>query len=239
MRLPAVRGLMPWLLFAAAQATLCRADGLGGSLGIASDQVLRGLTESDHQLSWQGDLHYGQDGWYGGVTAYGVRRGLDRSASAGLNLYAGYERQFSEDWRAGVRLRHYDYPGYARRNDYDYDEVSLTLDWRDRLTASVAASPDVYAADYEGNYGRGGAFTYELGGRQPLPWWGLIVNAGAGYYDLQHQVDTGYLYWSAGLSRQWRSLQLDARYVGTSQEAREHFRDLAENRLLFSVLWLF
>ncbi len=239
MRSAAVGGLTLWLLCAALQATPCQADGLGGSLGIASDQVLRGLTESDHQLSWQGDLHYSRAGWYGGVTAYGVRRGLQESSSAALTVYAGYDQQLSADWRAGVLLRHYDYPGYARRDDYDYDEIGLTLDWRDQVVASVTASPDVYAADYFGHYGRGGAFTYELGGRQPLPWGGVIINAGAGYYDLEHQVDTGYLYWSAGLSRQWRSLQVDARYIGTSQEARAHFHDLAENRLLFSVLWVF
>src|SRR5579862_3353866 len=181
MRSAAVGGLTLWLLFAASQPTPCRADGLGveglgGSLGVASDQVLRGLTESDHQLSWQGDLHYARAGWYGGVTAYGVRRGPKEATGVGLTVYAGYDQQLSTDWRAGVRLRHYDYPGYLRRDDYDYDEVALTLDWRERVVASVTASPDVYAADYLGNYGRGGAFTYELSGRQPLPWWGLNVD---------------------------------------------------------------
>jgi uncharacterized protein (TIGR02001 family) len=234
MKWPAVRGIALWLFVAGT-----RADGLGGAVGLASDDVLRGLTESEHQLSWQGDLHYNRSGWYGGVTGFGVRRGLDESAGVGLTVYAGYDTQLTDDWRAGLALRHYDYPGYTKRNNYDYDEAALTLDWRERLVASVSASPDVYAVDYYGHYGRGAAFTYELSARQPLPWWELSVNAGVGYYDLQRQVGTGYVYWSAGASKQWNSLQLDLRYIGSSEEAEAHFHDLAENRLVFSALWLF
>jgi uncharacterized protein (TIGR02001 family) len=214
------------------------ADGFGGDAGFASDDVLRGLTESDHQLSPQLDLHYGIAGWYAGVTAVGVRRGIDRSFGAGLTAYAGYQRQFAQDWSASVSLRHYDYPGYQQRADYDYDEVALSLGWRERLLATVTASADVYAFDYMGHNGRGAAYSYELSGRQPLPW-GLALNAGAGYYDLNQQIGAGYLYWSAGVATQWRAFNLDLRYVGTNDTAKQRFQQFAENRLVFSALWLF
>jgi uncharacterized protein (TIGR02001 family) len=228
-------GSVGWLLYVAAS----QADGLGGAVGAASDQVLRGLTESYHQVSWQGDLHYAQRGWVGGVSAYGVRRGQDDSASVGLTAYAGFQQPLGQDWQASVMLRHYDYPGYSRRNTYNYDEAAVMASWRERIFASVTASPDTYAFSYYGGFGRGRAFTYEFSARQPLPWWQLSADAGGGYDDLHRQIDLGYFYWSAGISKQWRSFNLDLRYIGTDERARENFQVLATNRLVFSALWMF
>src|ERR1700761_2467285 len=81
------------------------ADGLGGAVGAATDQVLRGLTQSDHQVSWQADLNYAHGGWYGGLTGYGVRRGQQESSGVGLTAYTGYEQPFGDDWRGSAMVR--------------------------------------------------------------------------------------------------------------------------------------
>jgi uncharacterized protein (TIGR02001 family) len=219
-------------------ATTCRADGWGGQLGLSSDNVLRGLTQSDHQISPQADLHYGYSGWYAGLAALGVRRGVERTAGVELIAYAGYQKVLSPDFGASVALRHYDYPGYQQRGDYNYDEAALSVNWRRLLLLTVTASPDLYFFDFYGNAGRGAAFSYELGGRQPLAF-GVSADAGIGYYDLRQQIGTGYLYWSAGASWQWRSLNVALHYVGTDGTAKDRFQDLAENRLVMSVLWQF
>jgi uncharacterized protein (TIGR02001 family) len=219
-------------------APVCRADGFGGDAGIASDEVFRGLTQSDNQASPQVDLHYSLSGWYAGLSAVGVRRGGDESASVGLIAYLGYQRRFDDDWGASLAVRHYDYPGYRQRSYYDYEEAAVSVNWRELIVATVIAAPDVFFVDFYGHRGRGPAYTYELSGRYPLPQ-GFGLNAGAGFYDLSRQIGTGYAYWSAGISKQWRSLNFDVRYVGTDGTARERFEQFAENRVVLSVLWLF
>lgn len=211
--------------------------GLGGSLGLASDDVFRGVTQSDGQLSLQGDLHATVGSWYGGLSAESVRRD-DGNAGAELIGYLGLQQQLGADWSGRVTLRHYDYPGNPFRTRYDYDELGLSLAWRERVVATVIASPDTYSRDYLGNYGSGKAFCYELVGRQPLPA-GFAAVAGLGYYDLRREIGTGYAYWSAGVEARWRSLAFDLRYVGTDATATERFGDDAGNRVVLSAFWLF
>jgi uncharacterized protein (TIGR02001 family) len=226
------------MLLLLVSATICQADGVGGDIGIASDEVFRGLTQSDNQASPQADLHYSLSGWYAGLSAVGVRRGSSESSGAGLVGYLGYEQRFGDDWSASLALRHYDYPGYQQRNYYNYEEAALSVSWREQVIVSVMASPDVFFADLEGNYGRGAAYTYEIGARQPLAY-GFCLNGGVGYYDLTRQIGVGYAYWSAGISKQWGRFNLDARYVGTDGTAKAHFGPFAENRVVLSLLLLF
>lgn len=238
MRRSSVHDQRKWYVVLLLLASACRADGFGGDVGVASDEVYRGLSQSDHQLSPQADLHYSRWGIYGGVSAVGVRRGPNASVGAGLIAYLGYQQRFGDDWSASVAARHYDYPGYNPRSLYDYDEFALSAAWREQIVASVMASPNVYFYDFYGNYGRGPAYTYELSGRQPVGR-GFSVNAGGGYYNLHSQIGTGYAYWSAGMGKQWRSWDFDARYVGTDSTARARFGQFAENRVVLSALWLF
>jgi uncharacterized protein (TIGR02001 family) len=210
---------------------------LGGSLGLATDDVFRGLTQSDGQVSPQGDLHAIAGAWYGGVSAEGVRRD-DAGAGAELIGYLAFQQQLGDDWSGRVTVRHYDYPGNRSRSRYDYDELGLSLGWRERIVLTVIASPDTYSHDYQGNYGSGAAFCYELVARQPLLA-GLAGVAGLGYYDLRRQIGTGYAYWSAGVEHRWRSFVFDLRYVGTDATARHRFEDDAGDRAVLSAFWLF
>ena len=211
--------------------------GLGGSLGLASDDVFRGVTQSDGQPSPQGDLHAIVGPWYAGVSAEDVRRD-DERAGAELIGYLGLQQPLGDDWTGRATLRHYDYPGNRYRSRYDYDELGLSLSWRERIVVTVIASPDTYFRDYLGNYGSGKAFCYELVGRQPLPA-AFAAVAGVGYYDLRQQIGTGYAYWSAGVERRWRSWAFDLRYVGTDATARHRFEDDAGDRAVLSAFWLF
>jgi uncharacterized protein (TIGR02001 family) len=212
--------------------------GLGGAVGLATDEVFRGLSQNEGQLSPQFDLHDIVGSWYGGLSADGIRRGEDAGAGAEVIAYAGFQYRLGDDWIDRVTLRHYDYPGNANRTRYDYDELGLSFGWRERVVLSLIASPDTYAADYLGHYGSGAAYCFELAGREPLAY-GLSVGAGVGYYDLQRQIGTGYTYWSAGVGDRWRSWVIDLRYVGTDATARHRFEDDAGDRAVLSVFWLF
>jgi len=229
-----------WLLLLLAAAARAQGlpGGLAGSVGLATDEVFRGLSQNDGQLSPQFDLHDVQGPWYVGVSADGIRRGEEAGAGVEAIAYAGFQYRFGEDWIDRVTLRHYDYPGNAHRTRYDYDELGLSVAWRERIVLSFIASPDTFAADYLGHYGSGAAYCYELVAHQPLPL-GVSAIAGLGYYDLRQQIGAGYAYWSAGLQYRWRSWAFDLRYVGTDSTARLHFEDDAGNRAVFSAFWLF
>jgi uncharacterized protein (TIGR02001 family) len=229
----ALRSLAVWSLAAVANAQVP-----GGSLGLATDDVFRGLSQNAGRLSPQGDMHALLGSWYAGLSAQEVRRGLEQGPGAEVIAYAGLVHRFGEDFSARAVLRHYDYPGNALRTRYDYDEFGATLGWRERLMLSAIASPDTYSADYRGNYGSGAAYCFELAARQPLPR-DVAALAGVGYYDLRRQIGTGYAYWSAGFAGRWGPWAVDLRYVGTDSRARDHFEDLAGDRLVLSAFWLF
>jgi uncharacterized protein (TIGR02001 family) len=227
-----------WLVALLSLAAVGHAQGLGGSLGLATDDVFRGLSQNKGRLSPQADLHELLGQGFAGVSAQAVRRGGNGALRAELIAYAGYQYRFSNDWSGRVTLRHYDYPGNSLRSRYDYDELGLSVGWRERLILSAIASPDTYSQDYHGNYGSGKAFSYELVGRQPVPL-GLYAVAGVGYYDLRRQVGAGYAYWSAALEHRWHAWAFDLRYVGTDATARHHFDEDAGDRLVLSAFWLF
>jgi uncharacterized protein (TIGR02001 family) len=228
------------LLIALLPTAIARAADFDGSLGASTDNVFRGLTQSQGQASVQANGYLTDTHWFGGLTSESVKRA--RSLPTGVELigYLGYQQLLSDTWNGALTLRHYDYPGNRYRGRYDYDELSASVSWRQQLVLSVIASPDTYGAAYGpyGRYGRGAAFAAELGGHEPLPY-GLSADLGLGYYDLQQQVGAGYAYWSAGLGKQWRAWELRLDYIGTDAEARRLFRSLAGDRLVASVAWFF
>ena len=121
-----------------------------------------------------------------------------------LDLQAGYTWQLSPDWSSQLSYVHY---AYLNDNDsgYDYDEVSASVSYQQRATASVSWSPNTSKHTYWGLVADKQALAYEFSLLQPLhPNWS--VYAGAGYYDLRDLVDTGYWYWSAGVAFTYQSM---------------------------------
>ncbi len=222
--------LLPLLVAAA------HAQGLQGAVGASSDDVFRGISQSDGDPSAQVDLHVTATQWYAGGSAE-VVRGAGSPLGPELIAYAGYLYALqSNALAASLTLRHYDYPTFNRR----YDELAASLSWRNALRATVTASPDTPQPLYS-TYGRdvdAMAFSYEVVGQVPLPL-GLYAQAGLGYYDLRRQISYGYGYGDAGLGYQWRAWQLDLRYVATDPRIRRFYRTAAAPRLLASILWTF
>jgi len=144
----------------------------------------------------------------------------------------------AESLRGTLSLHHYDYLGEPDRSRYDYDELSATLSWQDRLFVELTGSPDTYKADAAHRYGRGAALAAELSGRVPLAY-GLAAQLGLGYYDLQSEIGAGYGYWSAALSRQWAAWSLSVSYIGTDAAAQRLFGRAAGQRVVASAVWSF
>lgn len=238
----------PWLqnhavrsalfVFAFLLAGAAHAQSFGGSAGVASDYVFRGVSQSDGDPSGQIDVHYyGQSNWYAGLWAASVRRGDDHT-TAELNAYAGYNFAIRGPWNATVSVVHYDYPWNHPRHSYSYDELSGTLAWSDRIFVSVAASPDTASEGAYGRSSRTAAFAYDLALHQPIAR-GFSADAGIGYYDLHRQLGDGYTYYSGGIGYRFQRLQLQVLYIGTDATARRLFRDEATHEWTATALWRF
>jgi uncharacterized protein (TIGR02001 family) len=235
-----LRRIWGWTLAGALFAPAAWAGGFGGALGVASDDVFRGVSLSDHQPSLQGDLHYRADrGWFAGLAAASVKRGHDQDTTAEFDPYLGFAWALGRDWSARLAYVHYAYPFNSPHRIYDYDELDGTLAWRDRAFLSVAGSPDTGAETTRGTATGRAALAYSLGVHQPLPQ-AFSINAGIGYYDLRWAIGAGYAYWNTGIGYDWRAWHFEASYLGTDATAhRLYYDDLAANRWVVSLLWRF
>lgn len=220
-----------WLLAEPAAAT-----GFGATLGASSDNVFRGVSESSGDPAVQAGVHYA---WAGGAFA-GLRAASTKPRSAEgprdtleLDTYLGYGFSPAAAWSARVTLIHYAYP-WSDPSRRGYDEVAITASWLERVSLSAAASPN-----RPGAYGRrDSAYDYELALRWPLTA-AVAVDAGLGYYDLRQVAGTGYAYWSAGATCSSGRVSLALSWIGADANARAGYGELAEDRVVASVLWSF
>lgn len=210
----------------------------GGSIGAVSDYVYRGITQTRGKPALQLGLYreFGS-GWSLGAWSSPVDYGKRIDASYELDLSLTRSWLLAEHWSARVAYTHYFYPG--ERGDYDYDEWAASLTYRDRLTATVAVSPNLSLYAYGHTAWRELATSYEFAAVQPLSarW---SITGGAGHYDLRELFGTGYWFWSFGLAFSWEGLQLDILHIATDSTAEHLFgEEQAGRRVSASVVWRF
>jgi uncharacterized protein (TIGR02001 family) len=207
-----------WLLPAAPAS----AGDLNGSLAFTTDYIYRGLSQTDGQPAAQAGVQFHSlSGWNAGLWGSSVDFQNGSGNAYELDLQAGYGWSLSQDWSMQLGYVHY---AYLDDNDagYDYDEVSASISYQQRATASVSWSPNTSKHTYWGFISDKRALAYELSMLQPLqPHWSLL--AGVGYYDLSDLVDTGYWYWSAGVAFTWQDMQVDLLHIDTDNTATRLF----------------
>lgn len=220
-------------------------DHLGGSLALTSDYRLYGLSQSDGEPAAQVEVHYqssanARSTWFGGLWASSVKLGGNEPTSVQLEAFLGHQWAFDADWQGRVSLAHYAHPWNSLLHEYDYDELSAGIAWRDALSFTVTWSPntDLYAR-YHGFSENRTALAYEGTGRLPL-WRTLALIGGLGYRDLQDLFGRGYWYGSTGLSYDRSRLHLSLLWVDTDHTARRLFvSDAAGPAWVATALWTF
>jgi uncharacterized protein (TIGR02001 family) len=214
-----MHGMLLPALPAAAQDSL---DRWGGSLGFTTDYIHRGISQTGGAPAFQGGFQYQSPaGWTAGVWGSSVDFAAPARIQYELDLHVSYAWALDSDWTAQIGAVHYYYPdkGWA---DYDYDELSATLAFQQRVTATVAWSPN--AARYGNNrfVQDEPAIAYELALLEPLgPHWSLCV--GVGHYDLRDLLGDGYWFWNAGVAFKWQELQFDFMHINTDSTAYRMF----------------
>ncbi|MFI4969080.1 MAG: TorF family putative porin [Lysobacterales bacterium] len=175
------------------------AQDFAGSLGLASDNVYRGISLNAGRPAWLADLHYaiGPD-WVVGIGASSERI-HHRAPGAQLTAYLDRRWQVDGDWAAKVGAVHYDSPAEATGRRH-YDELNAAIGWRGRWQAILALSPDMYGPYHPYAQPRHGVAVWaETTWHQPLAA-RLAFDAGVGYADLERIQAHSYGYANLGLS---------------------------------------
>lgn len=212
---------------------------VGGSLGLTSDYVYRGISQTRGEPALQTGIHYMTRGWTAGAWASTVELNNTEGRTVELNGFLAHRWTFPPDWAATVSAVHYAYPWNSGRVRYRYNELVSSLGFRNTFFLTVGWSLDTSRFSRRGYVTGKNAFSYEAAMALPLKnaW---TANLGVGYYDMHDLIGTGYLYWNAGVSVDWRAWRGELSYIGTSNVAEELFYgNVAGDRVVAGISWRF
>jgi hypothetical protein len=206
---------------------------------------MQGLSLSGNDPAVQLELHYQGNpangaAWFGGVWASTVRLGRVSESTVELEAFLGRQWAMGTDWQGKLTVAHYEHPWSDLPNQYDYDELTAEVSYRDTLKLTAAYSPntDLYST-YYGLAEDRKSLTYEASAGVPILK-SLTASAGLGYRDLTSLFDTGYWYGSVGLSYDRARLHASLFRVQTDHTAQHLFYgDMASSAWVGTVLWTF
>lgn len=215
-------------------------DTWGGSVGITSDYVVRGITRTENRPALQLDFHYlTSSGFVAGIFASNTQFDPVDRRDVELNAFLGFAWRPANDWRGRILAAHYSYPWNQSGSQYNYDELTLELGYQDWLNVSLAYSPNSPHILSGGDYRSVAAESVELNLQRPILG-KLLGTAGVGYYYLGGTDGTGYTYWSLGVAYEFAPLSLTVAYIGTSDAANSLFYNAAvSGRWTGTVIWRF
>jgi uncharacterized protein (TIGR02001 family) len=212
----------------------------GGLLGVTSDYVLRGVSQSDGDPAVQGEVHYAfARGWSTGLWASQVRL-LPGHVTAELDAYLQWSAALSDNFDFGATVTHYSYPGDPRPISYDYDELGLSLSWRDQLYIAASWTPRLNLYSYTDGLARDhGVFNYEASLHRSLRSH-FDLSAGAGYYDPPGLEYAAYGYGNARLAWHYGHWRADLAWIwAQNADHRQYTHGPAGGPLAASIAWSF
>ena len=204
------------------------ADEISGNIGITSDYVFRGISQSDEGPALQGGIDYSHEsGFYTGLWGSSVdfddgdEANLEIDAFVGIN---GETRGIA--WDAGAI--YYAYPGADSSLDYDFFELAVSAGYDfDIAAASVAVN---YSPEFFERTGNAEYYAAYLD--VPLPY-DLSLNAHMGYQDIEKSDD--YNDWSIGLGYTLSGFEFNVAYHDTDLKEPAECHDGCSQRVVFSL----
>jgi uncharacterized protein (TIGR02001 family) len=216
------------------------ADLWGGTLGITSDYVVRGISRSNDRAALQLDLHYlNSTGFVAGIFASNTRIDPDQSDDVELNAFVGFAWTTGSDWSGKILASHYVYPWNRAGSGYDYDELNVDLTYQEWLGVNLVYSPN--APRYLMSRGLLGVTSESAEVNLQRPVLGrLSATAGIGYSHFDGPDARGYAYWSVGAAYTIAPVSLVVSYVSTTAGAKALFyNSAADGRWTGTVIWRF
>lgn len=207
-----------------------------GNVGLTTDYVFRGLSQTDGAAIQGGFDAEVDNGLYAGIWASNVDFG-DATTSIEVDYYAGFAGKFNEKLGYDVGVIYYDYPDSkaADTGDYAFTEVygSLSYDF-----GPAAAKFGVnHSGDYFG--GSGNATYAYLGVDVPLPN-GFGASFQYGDQSIKDNAAFGtadYNDWKLGLTKSLGGFDFALNYTDTDLSKSECYggTDLCESRFILTV----
>lgn len=193
-------------LLAASSASAQDGPQIAWNVGVFSDYVFRGYSQTDEEAAIQGGVDLTAGSFYAGAWASNVDFGDDTMAE--VDLYGGFRTE-TGGFAVDLGVVTYLYVEAPDGSDYDYVEFKAAAS---RAIGPVTAgavvyySPDFFGLDEEATYVEGNlAFT-------PAEKW--TVSAAVGYQALD--VNDDYTTWNAGVAYAVTdNLAIDVRYHDT------------------------
>jgi uncharacterized protein (TIGR02001 family) len=215
-------------------------DRWGGSVGLTSDYLVRGVSRSNNQAALQLDVHYlDASGFVAGLFASNTQVNSNWPTSVELDAFIGYAWSSDRNWQGRALFSHYAYPWSKAYSSYDYNEFNLDLSYQGWLDVRLMVSPDApIFSPYRGLIGvTSGSAELSVQHRVAGE---LSATAGAGYAYYEGQEPTGYSYWSVGAAYNLAPFTFVLSYVNTNAAAKALFYNAAaDNRWSGTVLWRF
>jgi len=198
---------------------------LSGYVTLSSGYWKHGLAHNDG-ASLQLGIDYQH---YTGFFAYARAMNVDypqdlpgQTRDVETSAYVGYHRRRAQ-WSWTASLGTYIYPGAG---DYDYDEVSASVGFRDRVFYTASYNDEYYYA------GGSSALNQEVSVAFPLPR-DIEIGGAAGYFDVSGGPKI--THWNVGVSKLVGRTALDLRYYDGNYEWRNYLGDPDANNYVLSV----
>lgn len=122
----------------------------GGTAGIATDNLHRGVSLSGERPAWFVAGHCEPaPGWVAGLAVSRVHL-VGRRGNLQLTLYLDRRWQLADDWSAKLGIVHYDASERGGADGLRYDELNAAIGFRGRWRASIALSPNTTDVYYRG-----------------------------------------------------------------------------------------
>lgn len=215
------------------------------NLGLYSQYIFRGLTQTAEEAALQGGVDYSHSsGFYAGAWASNVSwledAGAYENSSLEVDVYGGYAAEIGETGIAyNVGLLQYLYPGSTNSGfkSAETTEIygSLGYGWVVGKVSVVVSDGAFGLDDADGT-------TYsELNATIPLPWYGLVASAHVGYQNFTGSGNSTFDYtdWKLGLTKSWdNGVNLGLAYTDTDGD-KDDFTDASGQNIAKEQLTVF
>ena len=177
----------------AGHAAEAPAHSFTGNVGVFSNYIFRGVTQTSEEAALQGGFDYGHaSGAYAGIWGSNVSWLSDSTAYNGssveLDLYGGYKGTFGKsDFGYDVGAIYYYYPGdKTTANDANTAEVYGALSWK-WLSAKLSWA----VTDYFGLYDSKNSYYVDVSANYPVGNSGVTLIAHYGFLKLEGNTAAG------------------------------------------------
>lgn len=221
------------------------------NIGLFSQYVWRGMTQTDESLALQGGVDYAHSsGFYAGAWASNVSWTTDLnymdSNSLELDLYGGYASSFGETGIGyNVGILQYVYPGTSANGAIDADATelygALSYKWAN-AKLSYAVSDEAWGFD-----DAQGTVYLEANADIPVGESGFTVNLHVGSFMFDGDVagadndEYDYTDWKIGVTKAWdNGVKVGAAYTGNNADTSDGWvKEMTDDQLTVFVQKLF